>query len=306
MRGASHEDPLSAFVKSEYHLASLILFTCDEHRHKIYHMAGRSSRKARPNSSRCEFSADTRDRVAKRAHFFCSICRALTVAASTESPGSVINIGVAAHITAASPGGPRYDPALNDTQRASVENAIWLCQTHAKLIDDDCSEWTPIRLRQQKQQHEATVRPQIGIPQRALQLKVIHSGLTPREYAFVMIRDLVPAYKEFLTPMISDRRLGRGSELGILMVGSPISEQLNKDRQPRWTVFVKPDWLRWIVAGERSGFPPAPEVPADQILGQVPGWPDDFFSLLEAIVATGTSFQWQRSPQGYLILAQRS
>jgi hypothetical protein len=35
VRGVSHEDPLSAFVKSEYHLASLILFTCDEHRHRF-------------------------------------------------------------------------------------------------------------------------------------------------------------------------------------------------------------------------------------------------------------------------------
>ena len=142
--------------------------------------------------------------------------------------------------------------------------------------------------------------------QSALPPELIRSRLTPREYAFAMIRDLAPAYKEFLTPMLSDQNLGEESELGILMVGSPMSERRNKNRQAQWTVFVKPDWLRWILAGKESGFRPAQEISPDQIFGQVPGWPDDFFELLAAIVATGTSFQWQRSPQGYLILTQRS
>jgi hypothetical protein len=121
-----------------------------------------------------------------------------------------------------------------------------------------------------------------------------------------MIRDLAPAYKEFLTPMLSDQNPGEESELGVLMVGSPVSERQHKSRQAPWTMFVKPDWLRWILAGKESGFPPAPGIPPDQIFGQVPGWPDGFFELLAVIVATGTSFQWQRSPRGYLILAQRS
>jgi hypothetical protein len=106
--------------------------------------------------------------------------------------------------------------------------------------------------------------------------------------------------------MLNDQNLDEGSELGILMVGSPVSERRNKNRQTPWTVFVKPDWLRWILASKESGFPPAPEIPPDQIFGQVPGWPDGFFELLTAMVATGTSFQRQRSPQGHLILAQCS
>jgi hypothetical protein len=140
--------------------------------------------------------------------------------------------------------------------------------------------------------------------QRALPPELIRSSLNPREYAFVMIRDLAPTYKEFLTPMLSDQNLGEESELGILMVGSPMSERRNKNRQAQWTVFVKPDWLRWILAGQESGFRPAQEIPPDQTFGQVPGWPDHFFELLAAIVASGTSFQWQRSPLGHLILSQ--
>lgn len=48
-----------------------------------------------------------------------------------------MNIGVAAHITAAAPGGPRYDASLPNKERKSAENGIWLCQICAKLIDND-------------------------------------------------------------------------------------------------------------------------------------------------------------------------
>ncbi len=51
--------------------------------------------------------------------------------------GGVTNVGVAAHITAASPGGPRYDETLTSDGRSDISNGIWLCQIHAKLIDDD-------------------------------------------------------------------------------------------------------------------------------------------------------------------------
>jgi len=52
-------------------------------------------------------------------------------------PDRAVNVGVAAHITAASPGGPRYDPALTPDERAAAGNGIWLCQRCHKLIDDD-------------------------------------------------------------------------------------------------------------------------------------------------------------------------
>ncbi len=48
-------------------------------------------------------------------------------------------MGVAAHITAASPGGPRYDSTLTPAQRKSGKNGIWLCQYCAKLIDNDAA-----------------------------------------------------------------------------------------------------------------------------------------------------------------------
>lgn len=83
------------------------------------------------------FSRVVIDRLAKRAGMKCSYpdCRMPT--AGPDGDGGVTNVGVAAHISAASPGGPRFDETLTSEQRSEIANGIWLCQTHAKLIDDD-------------------------------------------------------------------------------------------------------------------------------------------------------------------------
>ena len=62
----------------------------------------------------------------------------------------VVNIGVAAHITAASADGPRFDPSLTPDERRSVENGIWLCQSCAKLVDNDPIRYGADVLRQWK------------------------------------------------------------------------------------------------------------------------------------------------------------
>lgn len=92
---------------------------------------------------RDDFTEAVKDSVASRVGFKCSNpdCRAPTAGPQTDSSKS-LNLGVAAHITAASPGGPRYDPNLTPEQRRSPENAIWLCQTHAKLVDNDPTRFT--------------------------------------------------------------------------------------------------------------------------------------------------------------------
>jgi hypothetical protein len=64
------------------------------------------------------------------------------------------SIGVAAHITAASEGGPRYDPSLTADERASAENGIWMCQNHGKLVDSDASRYTVEQVRVMKGEAE--------------------------------------------------------------------------------------------------------------------------------------------------------
>jgi hypothetical protein len=106
---------------------------------------------------RDDFSKQTRDRLAMRVGVRCSnlLCRKLTTGPRTESP-HIINIGVGAHITAASPGGPRYDLSLSAQQRESAENGIWLCQNCAKLIDNDPERYPAEVLREWKAEAEAS------------------------------------------------------------------------------------------------------------------------------------------------------
>lgn len=86
---------------------------------------------------RDEFGADTKDRVARRAMYICSNpnCRAYTLAPAKYDESHSVYTGRVAHITAAAPGGPRYDAALTPTQRRDVQNAIYLCPRCADEID---------------------------------------------------------------------------------------------------------------------------------------------------------------------------
>ncbi len=94
-------------------------------------------------STRDDFSADAKRVLANRVGQRCSNpeCRALTTGPQIE-PTKAVNIGVAAHITAASAGGPRFDSRLSPGERAGVENGIWLCQNCAKRVDNDPRQYT--------------------------------------------------------------------------------------------------------------------------------------------------------------------
>jgi hypothetical protein len=64
-------------------------------------------------------------------------------------------IGQAAHIHAAAPGGRRYLDSTTPEQRSHIDNAIWLCDLHAKLIDRDEVTYTAEELRRRKSAWEA-------------------------------------------------------------------------------------------------------------------------------------------------------
>lgn len=104
---------------------------------------------------RDNFSNDVKDLLARRAGMKCSNpnCRQPT-SGPQEDPEKVVNVGVAAHICAASPGGPRFDPNMTSEERSSSSNGIWLCQTHAKLVDNDEQRYTVELLRRWKRLSE--------------------------------------------------------------------------------------------------------------------------------------------------------
>ncbi len=107
------------------------------------------------DTPRDEFPSGIRQLLAKRVAYRCSNprCRQST-SGPQEDPMKAINIGVASHITAASPGGPRYDTTLSPEERCGFDNGIWLCQKCAKLVDSDPKRYTTEILRQWKAESE--------------------------------------------------------------------------------------------------------------------------------------------------------
>lgn len=106
---------------------------------------------------RDDFTKATVERLAKRAGYLCSNphCRVPTVGAAQGHDG-VVNIGMAAHITAAAPGGPRYDATLSTEQRRHHSNGIWLCHSHGKLVDSDEAHFTVATPREGKERAEVS------------------------------------------------------------------------------------------------------------------------------------------------------
>lgn len=109
-------------------------------------------------SNRDEFSPPDKETLAKRARQLCSNpdCQSSTSGPHTR-PDRAINTGVAAHICAAAPGGKRYDSDMTPEERGRIGNAIWLCQTCAKLVDSDEQEYTVELLRRWKEEHERSL-----------------------------------------------------------------------------------------------------------------------------------------------------
>jgi len=108
-------------------------------------------------SNRDEFSLPDKETLAKRTRQLCSNpnCQSSTSGPHTR-PDKAINLGVAAHICAAAPGGKRYDPDMTPEERGRIDNAIWLCQICAKLVDSDDKEYTVELLWRWKEEHEGS------------------------------------------------------------------------------------------------------------------------------------------------------
>ncbi|WP_413208401.1 hypothetical protein [Rhodospirillum sp. A1_3_36] len=112
---------------------------------------------------RDDFNAKVKSLLAQRAGYLCSNpeCRRQTIGPRKGERGT-INIGVAAHIKAASPGGPRYDHNQTQLERTSEDNGIWLCANHAHQIDHDSNEFAVEKLKQWKEGAEEHAFQQIA------------------------------------------------------------------------------------------------------------------------------------------------
>ena len=116
------------------------------------------SDKAKPASAtRDEFSQATKELLARRAGYRCSICQDATVGPHSD-PERAIFLGEASHIHSAAPNGPRANPNLSSNERISASNGIHLCKAHARLVDVDVVNFSAERLKQIKHNHEQNIR----------------------------------------------------------------------------------------------------------------------------------------------------
>jgi hypothetical protein len=116
-----------------------------------------------------------------------------------------LNIGVAAHITASAPGGPRFDASLTREERRHVNNGIWLCQVCAKLVDNDPARFSVELLQKWKRQAEDAARIACGSRHSANQLTVSRISQSSKilsyggEHQFTIDRTHKDAERRFLS-----------------------------------------------------------------------------------------------------------
>jgi len=112
---------------------------------------------------RDEFPSAVKWALAARAGFLCSNpeCRASTIGPGDGEAG-VVTMGRAAHITAASRGGPRYDDSLMPAERRSIDNGVWLCASCGDLVDDATERYSVAQLRAWKHQAEQAAERRVG------------------------------------------------------------------------------------------------------------------------------------------------
>jgi hypothetical protein len=142
-------------------------------------------------TDRDDFSKQTKQYVALRAGHQCSFtgCPQRTVGPSEESPAGVTIVGDAAHICAASPGGRRYVASMSSEERSHIDNAIWLCATHARLVDRDEVTFTIEGLRQMRLDREAACALEIRRP----------SGSSVRAHDLIAVGPDIVCTGEFLS-----------------------------------------------------------------------------------------------------------
>ncbi len=112
---------------------------------------------------RDDFSAEVKRTVANRVNSICSnpSCRAVTSGPQID-PTKSVNVGVAAHITAASKGGARYDETYWSEVRSNTKNVIWLWQNCAKLSVTIRNEFRSKLIRDWKDSAELSASSKLG------------------------------------------------------------------------------------------------------------------------------------------------
>lgn len=111
-------------------------------------------------STRDNFSKQTINQLKRRVSGFCSnpTCYVLTAEPCFTDSSKVIETGIAAHICAASPLGPRYDRNMTPAARKHIDNGIWLCSHCATKIDKEPESYPVDLLHEWKKEAELRIK----------------------------------------------------------------------------------------------------------------------------------------------------
>jgi tetratricopeptide (TPR) repeat protein len=118
------------------------------------------------STGRDNFSEKTKKLLADRVGWYCSFpsCGQGTLGPSNVNPEQRINNGIAAHISAASENGPRYNSLMTPEERKHADNGIWMCRNHGNLIDADFDNYSVATLKQWKLSAENRAYEQLSKP----------------------------------------------------------------------------------------------------------------------------------------------
>ena len=94
-------------------------------------------------ASRDDFTDYQKETLAKKTNYRCCRCG-----------NDARDDGQAAHVSAASEGGPRYQSGMTTEERKSLSNGIWLCSRCHKKVDSDPISFNADYLRHLKGKHE--------------------------------------------------------------------------------------------------------------------------------------------------------
>lgn len=145
------------------------------------------------SEQRHDFTQETIRKLCDRVGAVCSnpACHAPTKGPHSDGE-KAISVGMACHIHAAAPGGPRYDAAQTADDRRSIHNGIWLCRTCGTLIDTDEERFPAPVLRVWRAEAELAAFKRIGKP--AAASTAPSDGLPLSDDALRMMRWLMEQY----------------------------------------------------------------------------------------------------------------
>jgi hypothetical protein len=130
-----------------------------------------------------KFDYAVRKALAERAGYVCSYpgCDVPTIGPSEENSEKSNKTGMACHIAAASSGKPsrRYISTMTAEERRSIDNGIWMCYTHGKLIDGDEVTFTIPVLKKWRElaEYRAKFRQQYGASTAHREIDFFNFGL---------------------------------------------------------------------------------------------------------------------------------